>query len=245
MAKLLKHRLPSCSVLSHLCLDEQTLIELQSCMMVLKNEFISVFDVNKELCGIHHSLASQVYDNFFQIALTDSEAVNNAPDISCEKIASELYKGSISQSVRRKKAISTTSNSPFNELSYTKKTETYNRYQTLFDKIFLTFKSQPTRIRLVRLAAGAIVPPHIDYDPSYAVRIIIPIISNPECLNLFWVKNNSETFYLRPGQAYFLNTGYRHAVVNLSHSDRYTLMVTLSGTEDINQLFFDADYANI
>ena len=86
MAKLLKHRLPSCSVLSHLCLDEQTLIELQSCMMVLKNEFISVFDVNKELCGIHHSLASQVYDNFFQIALTDSEAVNNAPDISCEKI---------------------------------------------------------------------------------------------------------------------------------------------------------------
>lgn len=239
MPKHLKHQLPACSILDHLCLDEITLTELRNCLSKLNGRFVSVFEVNKELCGIHHSLASKVYDSFFQIALTEPEVCTETTIEDCKVLASKINQRSITKSVRLKKELSNSLNSSFNELSYTKKSKVYEEFQPLFDKILNPLKSRPTRIRLVRLAAGATVPPHIDYDPSYGVRVIIPIVSSPECLNLFWVKNNSQSFHLEPGKAYFLNTGYKHAVVNLSDKDRFTFMITVDGTEDICHLIKD------
>lgn len=236
MQRKLKHSLPAFSSLEHLRLEHVTLQALQDCVKDLNQQFISVFETNKNLCSIHHALASDVYSNFFQIALTESEVEQEVDAETCKATYDKLHQGRSSESLRRKKDLSTIPGSVFNELSYLKKSEVYAQYRTLFDKVLAPIKGQATRVRLVRLAAGASVPPHIDYDPSYAVRIIIPIVSTSECLNIFWVKNKIESVFLEPGQAYFLNTGYKHAVINLAATDRYTFMVTVAGTEDIQHL---------
>lgn len=232
----LKHRLPTTSVLDHLCLDEKTLADLVSCVNELKSQFKSVIEVNNQLCGIHHKLASNVYENFFQIALTNSHHETQTDLESCQKTYEEINQGSRTEAIRKKKALATDKSSAFNEHSYRNRNEVYEQYKNLFEKILNPVKGQTTRVRLVKLAAGTSVAPHIDYDPSYAVRVIIPVISNSECLNVFWVQNKIETVHLEPGKAYFLNTGYKHAVINLSNEDRYTFMFSINGTEDIHHL---------
>lgn len=229
----LKHRLPTYSVIDHLCLNALLLSELEKCIVELNDEFKSVLEVNKGLCGVHHELAKSVYDNFFQIGLTDSINENKPITIDeCEVIHDALH----TSGYRHKQSLVIDKNSVLNESTYTVKNDTYNRYAPIFDKIIEKFKGKPTRIRLVKLGTGTSILPHIDYDPSYAVRIIIPIFADSECVNLFWVKNNVECVTFIPGNAYFLNTGYKHAVMNFSKHDRYTFMISVDGTEDINHL---------
>lgn len=232
----LKHRLPTYSIIDHLCLDNQTLQELVKCIEELDPEFKSVLEINKGLCGIHHDLASGVYDNFYQISLTDSVVDNpTLTSEDCEIVHNDLHSSTRTNNIRRKQ-LTSVSQGVMDESTYTKKTEVYGKYQELFDKILAKFKGNPTRIRLVKLEAGTNVPPHIDYDPSYAVRFILPVISNNDCVNVFWVKNKIEVVSLIPGNAYFLNTGYKHAVLNFSKNHRYTFMVSVKGIEDIEHI---------
>lgn len=233
----LKHKLPIFSVVDHLCIDNTLLDKLQNTFKELDTEFLSVVEVNKSLCGIHHELAKSVYDNFFQISLTDSEFNESDIDLeSCEVVHDDLHKSTFSNNIRNKKLISLVEDSPLNERTYTQPTDVYFRYKEIFDKILLKFKGKTTRIRLVKLQAGTNIAPHIDYDPSYSVRIIIPIFSTPECVNLFWAKNEVHSIFFEPGKAYFLNTGYKHAVMNFSKHDRYTFMISVNGTEDVEHL---------
>jgi hypothetical protein len=233
----LKHRLPSHSVIDHLSLTPTQLEQMTNCIRELESEFKSVLEVNKELCGIHHDLASRVYDNFFQISLTDSTAENNTTTLEeCEVVDDDITSRGLIKSYRKRIELTTDSSSPMNESTYTTKTKIYDKYAEIFDSIFSKIKGKSTRARLVKLSSGSNVTPHIDYDPSYAVRIIIPIIADNECLNVFWVKNNIETVAFAPGKAYFLNTGYKHAVMNFSKHDRYTLLISINGTQDIDHL---------
>jgi hypothetical protein len=233
----LKHRLPSYSIVDHLSLTQPQLESLVACVHELESEFKSVLEVNKELCGIHHDLASKVYENFFQISLTDSTVENKSISMEeCEIVDQTLHGNSIVQNYRKRIELTTSETSPMNESTYTAKTKIYDKYAEIFDSIFSNIKGKSTRARLVKLGAGSNVTPHIDYDPSYAVRIIIPIIADNECLNVFWVKNNIETVAFTPGKAYFLNTGYKHAVMNFSKYDRYTLLISINGTQDIDHL---------
>ena len=233
----LNHRLPSYSTIDHLSLSQTQLESLITCVHELESEFKSVLEINKELCGIHHDLASKVYENFFQISLTDSTAENKSITMEeCEMVDETLHNNSIVKNYRKRIELTTNNDSPMNESTYTAKTKIYNKYAEIFDSIFSKIKGKSTRARLVKLSSGSNVTPHIDYDPSYAVRIIIPIIADNECLNVFWVKNNIETVAFIPGKAYFLNTGYKHAVMNFSKNDRYTLLISINGTEDINHL---------
>ena len=233
----LKHRLPSHSVIDHLSLTDTQLESLVNCVRELESEFKSVLEVNKELCGIHHDLASRVYDNFFQISLTDSTVENKPTTLEeCEIVDESIHSKGLVKSYRERIALTTDKDSPMNESTYTAKTKIYDKYNEIFDSIFANIKGVSTRARLVKLSSGSNVTPHIDYDPSYAVRIIIPIIADNECLNVFWVKNNIETVAFTPGKAYFLNTGYKHAVMNFSKHDRYTLLISINGTQDIDHL---------
>jgi hypothetical protein len=233
----LKYRLPSHSLIDHLSLTPIQLEQMVNCITELKSEFKSILEVNKELCGIHHELASRVYDNFFQIGLTDSTVENKSITLEeCEVVNTELHKDSVVKNYRKRMELTISDTSPMNESTYTSKTKTYDRYANVLDGIFSNFKGSTTRARLVKLSANTSISPHIDYDPSYAVRIIIPIISEPDCVNVFWVKNVIETVTLSPGKAYFLNTGYKHAVMNFGKHDRYTLMISINGTQDIDHL---------
>lgn len=233
----LKHRLPSYSAIDHLSLLPIQLEQMSNCIRELESEFKSVLEVNKELCGIHHELSSRVYDNFFQIGLTDSTVENKPVTLEeCEVVDNELHKDSVVKNYRKRIELTTNEASPMNESTYTSKTKVYDKYANVLDGIFANFKGTTTRARLVKLAAGTSIAPHIDYDPSYAVRIIIPIISDPDCINVFWVKNQIESVSLSLGKAYFLNTGYKHAVINFGKHDRYTLMISVKGTQDIDHL---------
>lgn len=232
----LKHRLPAYASVDHLSLDSDTLKKLITCVQELETNFQSVLEINKGLCGIHHDLASGVYDNFYQISLTDSMIDN--PELTseeCKIVHNNLHSSTRTNNIRRKK-LTSVSQGVMDESTYTKKTEVYGKYQELFDKILTKFKGNPTRIRLVKLEAGTNVPPHIDYDPSYALRFILPIISDTDCVNVFWVKNKIEVVSLVPGNIYFLNTGYKHAVLNFSKNHRYTFMVSVKGIEDIEHI---------
>jgi Aspartyl/Asparaginyl beta-hydroxylase len=233
----LKHKLPIYNVIDHLCIDDILLKELQNVVIELETEFLSVLEVNKSLCGIHHELTKSVYDNFFQISLTDSIFNTDKIDLdACEVVHDDLHKSRSSENIRHKKMISSLTDSPLNENTYTQQTETYIKYKEVFDKVISKFKGKPTRIRLVKLNAGTNIAPHIDYDPSYAVRVIIPIFSTPECVNIFWEKNEVRSMFFEPGKAYFLNTGYKHAVMNFSKHDRYTFMISVAGIDDIDHM---------
>ncbi len=236
MSKL-KHKLPIYSVLEHMSIDEDTLKELVEITMAMDNEFKSVLESNKQLCAVNHELTKSVYDNFFQISLTESDFNTSDVDLEeCEVSYENLHSGSMADSIRQKKLLASSAGSALNENLYKNKTEHYTRYTALFDKILANLKGVPTRVRLVKLQAGTSIAPHIDYDPSYAVRIILPIIASPECVNLFWAKNEIVSTAFVPGKAYFLNTGYKHAVMNFSKHDRYTFMISINGTEDIDHL---------
>jgi len=233
----LKHRLPTYSVIEHLCLENDLLEDLINCVNELNAEFKSVLEVNKGLCGIQHELSKSVYDNFFQIGLTDSAVENKSITLDeCKIVHESLHVTGAVSNHKRKQLLGVDATSVMNEATYTVKTEIYKRYSSVFDRITNKFKGSTTRIRLVKLEAGSNVSPHIDYDPSYAVRIIIPVIAEAECVNVFWVKNKVEAVAFVPGKAYFLNTGYKHAVMNMSNYDRYTFMISINGTEDIDHL---------
>lgn len=237
MTQKIKHLLPAYSILDHLKLEPEVLHDLQTCVRDLELEFKSVVEVNRKLGSVHYDLANEVYNNFLQIGLTDSKISTEEVSISeIETISKNFNKDGKIKGMRQKKLASEDKNSIHNEANFIYKTEVYNRYAHLFDKVLTKIKGTPTRIRLVKLAAGNSVTPHIDYDPSYAVRIIIPLLAEPECVNLFWVKNEVKAMTFTPGNAYFLNTGYKHAVINYSKHDRYTFMISVNGTSDIDHL---------
>jgi len=230
----LKHRLPAYSVIDHLCLDEILLQQLVTCVAELRTEFKTLLEANKGLVSDgFHDFVKTVYDTMFEVSLTDSTLPNNSISMDEYTTTTVALKAA---GYRHKRNLTVDNNSLHNEATYTVKTSIYKKYSHVFDQVFSKFKGKPTRIRIVKLLAGTNIVPHIDYDPSYAVRIIIPIIADSECINVFWVKNTVSSVNLAPGNAYFLNTGYKHAVVNFSKQDRYTFMISVNGTEDIQHL---------
>ena len=96
------------------------------------------------------------------------------------------------------------------------------------------FKAESCRTRIHWLPAGKQILPHIDYDASYAVRIVVPISGTANVTNAFWPRNQREEYNLEAdGSAYFLNIGYKHAVEHNGTEDRIALLFTLKSQEDV------------
>lgn len=226
MTTKLKHLLPAYSVITHLSISDIQCQELKDTVLRLQDEFKTITEANRGLVELHSNLVKQISDSVYEINLTDSLG-NLSVNSNTDNSKTNTYRKKIDYSI---------SNSILNEHTYTEKTKVYSDNAILFDSILSNFKGNPTRIRITKLAAGKSITPHIDYDPSYSVRIIIPIIGDEHCVNLFWVKNKVESAILKPGSAYFLNTGYKHSVVNLGTTDRYALMISVNGSDDIKDL---------
>lgn len=239
MKDRLKYKLPLWAELHHLNISGDELNQLKKLIGERESEFRSVLEINRNLCGMHHTLASSIYDNFFQIGLTDSPISTKANETSleqCEIEHEEIAGSGIVSGMKNRERLSNDISSPYNEKNYSVKNSHYYRHANLFDGIFARFRGSPTRIRLVKLATNTTIAPHIDYDPRYSVRVIIPIISSVECINIFWEHSVPVSLTMKEGIAYFLNTGHRHAVANLGKTDRYTLLVSVDGTQDIEHL---------
>ena len=184
--------------------------ELQSACDKLAEKFVDVRTANPMLCDNHMELVSQVYDNFEQINLTTPSKI--LPHTT-----------NIKERLRRRE-----------EHLYNIPTEDYTA--SYFEKIITQLKAPASRIRITKLAAGKNIPFHVDYDVNYAVRCIVPIYGDKQVINLFKRDGKLEAYNLENGNAYFLNIGYPHAVVNMSSKPRIALMFSLDGTEDIAHL---------
>lgn len=233
----LKHKLPTYAKLDHLALTTDELAAIKDLVLASENNFATVLETNKNLCEIHHTLAEAVYDNVYQISLTDNNTASDIQNLDeCKVAYDNIGEAGTVSNLKNRNAISSNENSLLNEKNYNKKNEFYHAHSALFDSIFSRFKGIPTRVRISKMLANSTIVPHIDYDPSYSVRVIIPIISPGDCVNLFWNKNVVESVNMKEGVSYFLNTGYKHAVVNLSKHDRYTFTICVDGTQDIEHL---------
>jgi len=183
---------------------------LQAESDALANKFVDVKTANPMLCDNHMELVGQVYDNFEQINLTEPSQILD-------------YTASIKERLRRRE-----------EHLYNVPTTDYTG--SYFEKIITQLKAPASRVRITKLAPGKQIPFHVDYDVNYAVRCICPIWSDSNVINLFKRDGELTATTLEPGQAYFLNIGYPHAVINMSKHPRIALMFSLDGTQDIENL---------
>jgi len=176
----------------------------------LAEKFVDVRTANPMLCMNHEELVKDVYDNFEQINLTTPSEI--LPHTT-----------SIKERLRRKE-----------EHLYNVPTEDYTG--SYFEEIVTQCKAPASRIRITKLAPGKMIPWHVDYDVSYAVRCIVPVYGGSNVVNLFKRNGNLEAYNLKDGTANFLNIGYPHAVVNMSDEPRIALMFSLDGTDDISSI---------
>lgn len=176
----------------------------------LSKKYVDVKTANPMLCDNHMELVGSVYDNFEQINLTEPSEI--LP-----------YEASIKERLRRRE-----------EHLYNVPTDDY--IDSYFQEIITQLKAPASRVRLTKLAPGKIIPWHVDYDVSYAVRCIVPVYGGDNVVNLFKRNNKLEAYNLKDGTANFLNIGYPHAVVNMSETPRIALMFSLDGTDDIASL---------
>tara|TARA_A100001201_G_scaffold142903_2_gene142477 strand:- start:1148 stop:1759 length:612 start_codon:yes stop_codon:yes gene_type:complete len=181
--------------------------KLQKATDELANKFVDVRTANPMLCMNHEELVGQVYDNFEQINLTTPSEI--LPHTT-----------SIKERLRRKE-----------EHLYNIPTEDYTG--SYFEEIVTQLKAPASRIRITKLEPGKAIPFHVDYDVSYAVRCICPIYGDRNVVNVFRRDDKLEAYNLENGQAYFLNIGYPHAVMNMSDKPRIALMFSLDGTDDL------------
>lgn len=188
--------------------------------------FKSVLESNGQFCANNHKLVQNVHDHFEQISLT---TYKHQAEISLELCENTYYASNVKNRIRRQNI-----DPGLDERNYNLPISEYAG--SYFEKVANSFASKPTRVRLTKLNAGKTIDPHIDYDPTYAVRIIIPIITDPQVINTFCRKNiYSEEHIPANGHAYFINTGITHSVINNSKIDRIALMISLDGTSDIDK----------
>ncbi len=203
MEKLSKHNLPT---IANLNLNIN-LAQLRKSTDLIADTFVDVRSANPMLCMNHEDLVKSVYDNFEQINLTTPSEILS-------------HTTSIKERLKRKE-----------EHLYNVPTEIYKG--SYFENIVSQCKAPASRIRITKLAPGKMIPWHVDYDVSYGVRCIVPIYGDNNVINLFKRNDKIEAYNLEDGQAYFLNIGYKHAVVNMSKKPRIALMFTLDGTDDL------------
>ncbi len=206
--KRTKYKLPTHGELKHINID---LIKLQAATDKLANEYVDVKTANKMLCDNHMALSKSVYDNFKQINLTEL----NGKELE--------YTDSIKERLRRGE-----------EKLYNKPND--KLIGSYFEEIVDQFKCDKMRIRITKLDPHTDVPMHIDYDPTYATRVVIPVYTNKKVRNVFKVKGETVETYLEAGKAYFFNTGFAHGVFNESDETRIAFMFSLDGQDDITTI---------
>lgn len=84
------------------------------------------------------------------------------------------------------------------------------------------------RSRLMKLAAGAEVAAHVDFNYHWytRVRIHVPVVTNPDVV----FHCGEESLHMRPGESWIFNSWKRHRVINGGDSDRVHLVIDAAGS---------------
>jgi hypothetical protein len=90
------------------------------------------------------------------------------------------------------------------------------------------------RSRLMKLAAGAEVSTHVDFNYHWytRVRIHIPVVTNPEVT--FYCADQQT--HMRAGECWIFNSWRRHRVSNISAEDRVHLVIDTAGSSRFWQI---------
>jgi len=101
--------------------------------------------------------------------------------------------------------------------------------------VFAHFKGKPCRVRIARMKSGDSIKPHVDYDPSYVFRYHIPLVTNINCrMKARRVTGPGSTIdyeahFAADGRVYTINTGILHWAENTGFTDRYHLLIDVTG----------------
>ena len=221
-----KYQLPHACRLSHIRFD---LNKLRNALKPFVSQFSDIHRANKGLCLNHQELASSVKDYFFQVSLTECpSSMKDLPDGDSDK--------EISRTKKYRLAVTRRTDFPcLDEYNWNVPTKIFQ--DSYFYECINKFKSPAIRVRLTTLEAGKTISPHIDYNVDYAVRIVVPIYTNEQCLNYFWRRGKKiKVFIPADGHPWFLNVALKHSVENLGPSKRTVLMFSLAGITDIQHL---------
>ena len=93
------------------------------------------------------------------------------------------------------------------------------------------------RCRITGIPSSDGLPWHIDTNTSVACRVYIPLSSNIDEKNLFEIKRRQMTYQLKMkiGEGYFVNTAFKHRVLNNTRDKRYSLIFNTT-SEDIERV---------
>jgi len=122
-----------------------------------------------------------------------------------------------------------------NEYNYHKPTAQFRG--SYFEQVTQQFQAQAIRVRLVKSYPPQVLPRHVDFDPTYAVRVIIPIFADLSATNYVWRHGQEHTYHLAAdGSAYFLNIGQPHAVIYTGRTPRIVLCLSLVDQQDLAEI---------
>lgn len=228
---LKKRDLPVCVEIPGIRIDVEKVKEE---IKKIEHMWQDIYAANPGITNLHHSdFVDNAYINLREIPLMvlPPEQMKSADDFTKDDLGKDLK-----ERIRNKKAKGANLPPAANEMLWDYKTEAC--IGNYFDEFLsTTFKSQVCRARLHKLGPGLHLAPHIDYDPSYGVRIVCPISGTEGTVNQFWVNGEYQEYSLpADGRVYFLNTGFKHGVVNNGTEPRIALLATLKTQEDIECL---------
>ena len=228
---LKKRDLPICVPIPNVRFDIE---KIKSCLVGMEEQWTDIYEANPGITNLHEgSFVENAYENLKEIPLMtlSEELMKNANNYTVEDLGSSLR-----DRLRNKKAKGDNLPPAANEMLWDVPTK-YAR-DTYFEEILYDkFQADTCRARLHFLAPGKSLAPHIDYDPSYGVRVVCPIQGTEETTNYFWVRGEVQEYNLpADGRVWFLNTGFKHAVVNNGTEPRIALLLTLKTQEDIECL---------
>ena len=106
-----------------------------------------------------------------------------------------------------------------------------------FQQVLTTFYCPFSSVRLLRLAAGAYIKPHRDFQSGYEddfFRLHVPILTNAE-VNFTL---DGQRLLMQPGECWYTNVNYIHSVSNEGSTDRVHLVIDGQRNEWSDTLFF-------
>lgn len=107
--------------------------------------------------------------------------------------------------------------------------ETTEACTPFFKKIINNIKFPVTRVRILELMPGGIIPPHIDYSPEYGIKIHSYIETNDDVI----CEVAGEKFKIPDdGSFYWLDISKPHSVINLGKTSRISICINLNIYDD-------------
>ena len=209
-------------------------------VQMLNDKWVNVYQANRGLHTTHEDLAAANYHHFDQINLAYLEpSLNDFLDISdrrseCKAISQSDVLGD-SQVMLYRTKINRLEHLPpaMNEHNWYHAWPIYQD-SWIRSEIEKQFKAKTIIVRLTRLRASKHLTPHIYYDTTYAVRMVVLICGTEGVKNVFWPRNQREEYNMpADGSAYFLTVGYKYSVKHNVPDDRLALMSSLATQEDV------------